>query len=176
MTRLRVWRSLECMMARWKCPRRTLAMHPGFPVLDDLSSRNVVADEVHELSFRSRDDLLKCLEHECIDQQMIHGRKVGSERHVIQVRVGFRRPQRRVDQLAILARQRQSPSFEETLEFAKLVCGQVVAKPARSAVREKRQPLVAQPKNFGRASSTIIVPDFHRLAFAKMVSTPIATQ
>ncbi len=75
-------------------------------VIDNFLARNVVADEIHQLPRRSRDDLLERFEHQRVDQQVIDRREVRAERHVVQVRVRFGGAERRVDQLPVVAGQR----------------------------------------------------------------------
>lgn len=43
--------------------RRTFAMHPAFLVVHDFAARDVVADEIHQLTARAGNDFLERFEH-----------------------------------------------------------------------------------------------------------------
>ena len=81
---------------------------------------------------------------------MVDGGEVAAQRHVVEVGVGLARPQRRVDELLVLARQRDAPGLEVPLQGLELRVGQLVAEAARSAVRQERDPAVAEPERLGR--------------------------
>ena len=82
MTRRGECRFLQRRMTRRKRPRRTFAMHPAFACEAAATVRQqflpgyVVADEIHQRPFHTRNDFLKRLQHQRVDEQMIHRREV----------------------------------------------------------------------------------------------------
>ena len=56
-------RFLQCMMERRERARGALAMHPAQLIVHRFLTRDVVADEVHQLAVHARNDFLKGFEH-----------------------------------------------------------------------------------------------------------------
>src|SRR6476620_5458428 len=130
-------------MLRRKSSSRAFAVHPAFSakststVREQFLSGDIVADEIDERTFHSRNHLLKRFEHECVDQEMVYGREVSAQCHIIEVRVSFWRSQRRVDQFLVVARQRNVPASKLLLQRAELAACQRMAKSTRTAMRKK---------------------------------------
>ena len=135
-----------------------------------------MADEIHERTLRARDDLLERLEHERVDEHVVHGREVRAERHVVNVVVRLRSAERRIDEFAVVARERDAPRGELALQRVELVIRELVAKPARTAVREERHAAIAQAEHLGSAARTVVVRDLHDLALAKVVAAPVGAE
>ena len=72
-------------MAGRKGPGRALTVDPARLILDDFLAGDVVANEINQLSSHSGKHFLKSLQHDRIDQQMVHRREVRPKGHVIQV-------------------------------------------------------------------------------------------
>ena len=108
-------------------------------------------------------DFLERFEHERVDEQVVHRGEVRAERHVVEVGVGLGRAERRVDQLLVVAGQRDVPVGELLLQRAELAARQVVAEAARAAVREERDRAVAQAEDLGRLAGAVVVLDRARL-------------
>ena len=106
---------------------------------------------------------LKRLEHQRVDQQVIDRGEVRTERHVVEVGVRLGRAERRIDQLLVVARQRNVPLGELVLQRSELAGRQIVADAARAAVRQKRDPAVDQAEDFCRPASAIVVARRARL-------------
>ena len=83
MPRLGKWRVLQGVVSAREGPSGSLAMYPAELLVDHLLSRNVMADEIDELSIHSRQYFLKCLQNQRVDQQVIHGGEVRSQCHVV---------------------------------------------------------------------------------------------
>ena len=108
----------------------TLSMHPVRLSIHDLLASDVVADEVDELPRDTRKNFLERLEDEGIDQEVVEGREVGADRHVVEVGIGLIGSERRVHELAIAAGERDAPGVEVLLECLELARGHVVTEPA----------------------------------------------
>ena len=105
-------------------------MNPLWHTVDDFFSRNVMADEVDQLPFGAREDFLKSCQNQRIDEQMIYGREVCTERHVIDIVVRFGCSQRCINQLAIIAGKWDIPFCEFALQRFELPHRQIVPNPA----------------------------------------------
>ena len=79
MSRLVVPRLPQRVVTRGKRTRRALAMHPGEVAIHNFLPRDVVTDEIHQLSIGTRKYFLKSLEHEGVNQHMVDRRKVRTE-------------------------------------------------------------------------------------------------
>ncbi len=161
------------MMPARKRPRRSFAMHPGRRVIDDLLAGDVVRNEINQFAFHARNDLLERFQHQRIDQQMIDRRKIGPQRHVVDIRIRLARAQRRIHQLAIIARQRNRPLRKLFLQIAKLSLGQQIAKPARPAMRQKSHVPIHQPKNLRCPTCFIALAYADDLRLAKMIAAAV---
>ena len=108
---------------------------------------------------------------------MVHRREVRAERHVVEVRVGLGRAERRIDQFLVVAGQRNVPRGELLLQRAELAARQVVAEAARAAVRQERDAAVAAgrrlPRRGGRGRCRSTCDDF---AFAEMVAAAVGAE
>ena len=133
-------RVLQRRMTRRKRARRTLSVNPSYtveapvPVRKDLAARDVVADVIHQRPFHAGNHFLERFEHERVDEQMVHGREVRAERHVVEIRVGLGRAERRIDEFLVVAGQRDVPLRELALQVVELAGRQRVTEPARTAV------------------------------------------
>jgi hypothetical protein len=122
-------RLLQRRMPCRKRPSSPLPVHPDGPVVHDLPARDVMADEIDQLAGGARKYLLERLEYQHVDQQVIHGCEIAGERHIVQIRVCFGRPEGGVDQLTILLGKRGSPGFELGLQGQELALRQLVTEP-----------------------------------------------
>jgi hypothetical protein len=170
-------------MSRRKRARRTLAMHPAFAlesavaVRQQLAARDVVADVIHQRTFHAGNHFLERLEHERVDEQMVHGREVRAERHVIEIRVSLGRAERRIDEFLVVAGQRDVPLRELALQVVELAGRQRVTEPARTAVREEAHPTVAQPNTSPAAArARSLSAMLHHFALAEMIAAAIRAE
>src|SRR6266705_2219528 len=104
---------------------------------------------------------------------MIDGREIRSQRHVIDIRIGFGRTQWRIDQLAIISRQRNGPIGELCLQVAELPLGEQVAEAARAAMGEECDVSIAQAEYFSGTPRFVTRFNSHNLRLAEMIATPI---
>ncbi len=118
-------------------------------------------------------DFLEGLEHERVDEHVVDGREVRAERHVVDVVIGLGGSERSVDELAVAAGKRDVPFREFLLEGAELICGEVVAEAARTAVRKECGVAVAEAERLGDRAQARIAADARDLALAKVVSTTV---
>jgi len=151
-------------------------VHPAFLVFHELATHDVVADVVHERAFHTGNDFLKGFEHEGVDQHVVHGREIRTERHVVEIGVGFGGAEWRVHEFLVLAGQRNAPRRELALQHTELVRCEVVAEAAGTAVREKRDATIAQAEHFSRAARAVAIRDVHGFAFAEMIAAAVGTE
>jgi hypothetical protein len=169
-------RVFERVVAAGEGTRGPFAVNPGELVIDDFLTRDVVADEVHELAGRSWQHFLEGLQHERIDEHVVHGGEVRPERHVIEIRVRFGRSERGIDELFVFGRKRQAPGAEEAFQRLELALREDVPEPARSAVAQEGDVIVPQTENFGRGAHRGIIGELHDLALTEVVSTPVGAE
>ena len=122
------------MVTSWERTGSALAVNPLLLVVDDFLSGNVMADEVDEAALGSGKDFLEGFEDKLIDEQVVHGSEVGSERHVINVVVRFLGSQGCVNELLVVSWVGGSPGFELLFQRLELSGCQVVSKSTGSAV------------------------------------------
>ncbi len=152
------------------------AVDPRELVIDDFLTRDVVADEVHELAGRSWQHFLEGLQHERIDEHVVHGGEVRPERHVIEIRVRLGRSERGIDELFVFGRKRQAPGAEEAFQRLELALREDVPEPARSAVAEEGDVIVPQAENFSRGAHRGVIGELHDLALTEVVSTTVGAE
>ena len=152
------------------------SVHPLGDAVDNLFSRDVMADEIHELTFAPGEDFLEGLENELIDEEMIHRREVRTESHVIEVGVSLGSSERRVNELLVSGGIRDFPLFEMSLEGFELTLGQVVSESTRSAVRQERDLTVLETEGFGSTlgGGVLLHGDFFSLS--EVVSATIGSE
>ena len=57
------WRPFQGMMSTWERTSRSFAMHPRRAIINNFLSGNVVANEIHQLTGRTRNHFLKRFEY-----------------------------------------------------------------------------------------------------------------
>ncbi len=107
---------------------------------------------------------------------MIQSREVRAERHVVEIRVGLGRIERCIDQLFVVARQRDVPHGELLLQRAELSARQCVTESAGTAVRQESHATIAQAEHLCCATRAIVVEQAHYFAFAEMIAAAIRTK
>src|SRR5690606_29961089 len=73
-------------------------------------------------------------------------------------------------------REGQTPGAEEAFQRLELALCKDVSEPARSAVAEEGDVIVAQAEHLGGATHFDVVGKLHDLAFPEVVATPVGTQ
>jgi len=169
-------RVFERVVAAGEGTRGAFAVDPRELVIDDFLTRDVVADEVHELPGRSWQHFLEGLQHERIDEHVVHGGEVRPERHVVEIRVRLGRSERGIDELFVFGRKRQTPGAEEAFQRLELALREDVPEPARSAVAEEGDVIVPQAENFSRGAHRGVIGELHDLALTEVVSTTVGAE
>jgi hypothetical protein len=95
---------------------RAFTMYPSFLIVHDFAARNVVADEIHELATSAGNDFLERFKHKLVDEHVVHGREVCTERHVVNIIISLLRAERSVNQFAVVAWQRNIPGRKLVLQ------------------------------------------------------------
>ena len=141
------------------------------------SPGDVVADEIDQRRRWCRGAPPERFEHQGVDQHVIDGREVRAQGHVVDVGVGLRRAERRVDQFAIVAGQRNVPGCEFLLQRAELAAGQLDGRSRASrSGREMRRSLSRRPKTSAIVRRGRLVTDFDDFAFAEMVAAAVGAE
>jgi hypothetical protein len=153
-----------------------LSVHPLGDSVDDFFSRDVMADEVNQLTFAPGEDFLKSLENELVDEEVIHGGEVGTESHVIEVGVSLGSSERRVNELLVSGGIGDAPLFKVSLESFELTLGQVIPESTRSAVREEGNLPVLETEDFGSSLGGGIFLHGDFFSLPKVVSATVGSE
>ena len=168
--------TFQTVMPSWESSCGTFSVNPSRLVVDDFLTSNIVADKVHQRTSRSWKYFLKRFQYESIDQHMVHGCEIRPHGHIVQVVVRFVGSQRCVNEFTVASRIWNVPLVELSLQRFKLAHGKVMAKPARTAVRQESDLSVLQPKRIGNLPGSIVIGDFDDFTFTKMISATVGSQ
>lgn len=154
----------------------SLSVDPLWDLVDDFLTGDVVADEVDKLTFASGKDFLEGLEDELVDEEMVHGREVCAEGHVVEVSVSFGSSEGRVDEFFVTGWVGNVPLFEVGFESFELTLRQVIAKAARSTVGEEGDLVVLEAEGFGCTLGFWSLFDGDLFGFTEMVSATVGAE
>ena len=169
-------RAFEAGVAGGEGSRGAFAMDPGEAVVDHFLAGDVVADEVDQRAGRAGDDLLERFENQRVDQHVIDGREIRTEGHVVEIGIGLRRAQRRIDQFAVVAGKGNAPGGEMLLKGSELSRSQGCGRAAGAAMGEERDAAVFQAEGGGGGLGVFVLGDGDDFAFAEMVAAAVTAE